>query len=245
MNPEEAAEMKDKPYRNLVGALLFLMTSSRPDISFAVIQVAKFSENPSRVHWTAVKRILRYLKGTSDYSITYTRDGATFSVEASVDSDWAGDVDTRRSTAGHVFMVLGGPLAWVAKLNIPVSLSSCEAELVALTNCAKEAVWFRKLLRAFGVPTEDPLIILEDNQGCIAIATNQRGMTSRTKHVATRYFAVRQFIEDGEVGVKYTPSEDNAADVFTKPLVAVLLYKCAVRLGLCVYRFRMTTVGSS
>ena len=70
-------------------------------------------------------------------------------------------------------------------------------------------------------------------------------MTSRTKHVATRHFTVRQFIEDGEVWVEYTPSDDNVADVFTKPLVAVLLYKCVVRLGLCVYRFQVATAGAS
>ena len=137
-------------------------------------------------------------------------------------------------------MALGGALTWVSKLNIPVSLSSCEAELVALTDCAKVAIWMRKLLRAFGISTEKPLIIHEDNQGCIAIATNEKGMTNRTKHVATRHFAIRQFIEDGEIWVVYVPSSDNAADVFTKPLVAVLLYKCAIRLGLCVYRFQMT-----
>ena len=84
--------------------------------------------------------------------------------------------------------------------------------------CAKEAVWMRKLLRAFGVPCAEPMMILEDNQGCIAIATNQRGMSSRTKHVATRYFAVRQFVDDREIMVDYTPSADQVADIFTKPL---------------------------
>ena len=77
------------------------MKSTRPDIAFAVIQITKFAENPSRVHWTAAKRILRYLKGTSDYGITYTRQDDTFVVFASADSDWAGDIDTRRSTAGQ------------------------------------------------------------------------------------------------------------------------------------------------
>ena len=116
-------------------------------------------------------------------------------------------------------MVLGGALGWLVRLNIPVSLSSCEAELVGLTNCCKEAVWMRKLFRAFGVPCEEPMVILENNQGCIAIATNQRGMFGRTKHVATRYFAVRQFVEDGEIMVEYQPSADQVADIFTNCLL--------------------------
>ena len=124
---------------------------------------------------------------------------------------------------------------WEARLNIPVSLSSCEAELVGLTNCATNAVWIRKLLRALGVDCTEPVVIQEDNQGCIAIATNQRGMSGRTKHVATRYFAVRQFVDDGEISVVYTPSADQVSDIFTKPLVAILFYKCVCMLKLVFF----------
>jgi hypothetical protein len=229
---EEKTRMTGIPYRNLVGALLYLMLSTRPEIAFAVIQVAKFSENPSPIHWTAVKRILRYLKGTAHYGITYTRDGSNFDVQGFVDSDWAGDTDTRRSTAGYVFTVLGGPVSWTARLEKPVAQSSCVAELIALNECAKEAIWERKLLRAFGVPCVDPMVLFEDNQGCIAIANNQKGMSSRTKHVATRYFAVRQFVENGEIMVTYIPSTEQLADIFTKPLTADLFVKLTRALGL-------------
>ena len=172
------------------------------------------------------------MKGTAHYGLTYTRNADNFDVRGYVDSDWAGDTDTRRSTAGYVFTVLGGPLSWTARLEKPVAQSSCVAELIALNECAKEAIWERKLLRAFGISCDEPMILFEDNQGCIAIANNQKGMSSRTKHVATRYFAVRQFFENGEIMVVYIPSTEQLADIFTKPLTADLFLKLVQALGL-------------
>ena len=228
---QEAADMKNIPYRNLVGTLMYAMVCTRPDIAFAVIQVAKFSNNPSKKHWTAAKRILRYLKGTQEYGLTYTR-ASEFDVQGFSDSDWAGDLDTRRSTSGYVFTVLGSPLSWCSRLERPVSLSSCEAELVSLLQGGKEAIWIRKALKSYGFPCDRPMVLWEDNQGCIAIATNQRGMSSRTKHVATRYFAIRQFVEDGEVEISYVSTEEQLADIFTKPLGAEIFMRLVVALGL-------------
>ena len=167
-------------------------------------------------------------------------DGANFDVRGYVDSDWAGDTDTRRSTAGYVFTVLGGALAWTARLEKPVAQSSCVAELIALNECAEEAIWERKLLRSFGISCDEPMTLFEDNQGCIAIANNQKCMSSRTKHVATRYFAVRQFVENGEIVVVYIPSTEQLADIFTKPLTAELFLKLVQALGLPVIAVRIT-----
>jgi hypothetical protein len=204
LSKKESDFMKKVPYRSLVGSLLYAAICTRPDIAFSVIQNAKFSDNPSLVHFTAAKRILRYLKGTKNYGITYTR-GTKFKIDGFVDSDWAGDLDTRRSTAGYVFMVLGGPVSWRVQLEKVTALSSFEAELVALLEGAKEALWQRKVTRAFGFPNNTPTTMFEDNQGCIATATNQKGISSRTKHIATRYFAVRQFVEEGEIEVSTSP----------------------------------------
>jgi hypothetical protein len=223
--------MSRVPYRPLVGSLMYAMVSTRPDIAFAVTQAARYGADPTRRHWTGAKRIVRYLKGTQRHGITYVRD-EPFEMTGFADSDFGGDVDTRRSTGGFVFNVQNGPLAWCSKLARPVSLSSTEAELVALTLAGKEALWLRKCLRAFAVPCPEPLKIFEDNQACMAIASNQRGMSARTKHIATKYFAIRQWIEDGEIVVDYIPSADQLADIFTKPLCAEIFTRLVKAMGM-------------
>ena len=228
---EESDFMVRVPFRNAVGALMYLMVATRPDIAFAVIQVAKFVNDPRKIHWTAVKRIFRYLRGTSEYGITYTR-GETFNLEGYSDSDWGGDLDTRKSTTGYLFMVIGGLVSWKCKLQRLVTVSSTEAELVAVNDAVHECVWFRKALYAMGFDITDPTTIFEDNQGCIAISSNQRGMSSRTKHVETRYFAVRQHVDSGAVTIVYCPTVDMLADIFTKPLGAVAFTRLRDAMGI-------------
>ena len=141
--PEEEAEyMSDKPYRNLVGALMWLMMMTRGDIDFATIQLAKNVHNPNKSHWKAAKRLLRFVSGTRDHAIVYTRDEEKepeFDPVGYVDSDWAGCKLTRRSTTGYIFMLMGGPICWWSKIQKVVALSSTEAELIALCAAAKEA----------------------------------------------------------------------------------------------------------
>ena len=229
--PEETEAMRKIPYRNLVGALMYAMVATRPDITFAVIQIARFNDRPTNDHWTAAKRVLRYLKGTKDYGITFTRN-AQFDVEGYSDADYAGDLDSRRSTTGYVFTIMGTPVSWRSKLQRVVALSSCESELIAIVDAGKEALWMRKALRAYKFPCDSPLMIHEDNQGTIAVATNARGMSDRTKHVATRYFAVRDWIDSGEICVEYIPTGEQLADIFTKGLHVTIFLKLVAALGL-------------
>ena len=231
MSQADQDAMRNVPYRNLVGALMYAMVATRPDIAFATIQVAKFNENPTLQHWTAAKRILRYLKGTIDYGLTFTRSN-NFDVQGYSDADWAGDTDTRRSTTGYVFTAMGTPISWRSKLQRVVALSSCESELIAIVDAGKEAVWIRKALRGYNLMLDTPLNIHEDNQGTIAIATNSRGMSNRTKHVATRYFAVREWIDNGEINVIYISTVDQLADIFTKGLPVATFIKLIGGLGL-------------
>jgi len=228
---EESDFMVRVPFRNAVGALMYLMVATRPDIAFAVIQVAKFVNDPRKIHWTAVKRIFRYLSGTSGHGITYTRS-KTFNLEGYSDSDWGGDLDTRRSTTGYLYMVLGGLVSWKCKLQRLVTVSSTEAELVAVNDAVHEGIWFRKAQHAMGFDTTGPTTIFEDNQGCIAISSNQRGMSSRTKHVETRYFAVRQHVDSGAITVVYCPTLHMLADIFTKPLGAVAFARLRNAMGI-------------
>jgi hypothetical protein len=127
---EEIREIEKGPYRNAVGSLIYLVTGTRPDLAVATSTVAKFCEHPGPAHWTAVKRILRYLKGTSDWGLLFNPKNDT--LVGYSDADWAGDPDSRRSTTGYLFTIGGVPVAWKSKKQATVALSTAEAEYMAL-----------------------------------------------------------------------------------------------------------------
>jgi hypothetical protein len=215
---EELHYMRDKPYRSLVGALLYLLFT-RPDISFAVNQLSRFLAAPRRVHWLAAVRVMRYLKGTVSLGLCYTAEEE--SVPAIVgysDADWAGDRATRRSTTGFVFMMCGGPVAWRTRLQRSVALSTTEAEIMGLSETFKEGVWFRRLATDLAILQENvPSIIHEDNQGAIALMRDHR-FSDRSKHIDIRYFYNREQLEQGTFIVEYCPTHLMLADIFTKAL---------------------------
>ena len=158
-------------YQSMVGTLLYAATATRPDIAHAVSVVAKFSSAPTAAHLTAVKRIVRYLKGTKHVGLCYEKT-ATGGLSGYSDADWAGDRDDRRSTSGHVFLLAKGAVSWYSKKQSVVALSTSEAEYVALSQATQELVWVRRLLAGIGQPIEGPTTLYEDNQGTIAIARN-------------------------------------------------------------------------
>ena len=132
-------------YQSAVGSLLYLSTATRPDITYAVSNVAKYSAKPTKHHWIAVKRILRYLKGTLNYSLFYSKGGATECVGFS-DSDWGGDLHDRKSTSGYLFQISGAAVSWRSKKQTCVALSTAEAEYMALASAAQEAMrWSNSL----------------------------------------------------------------------------------------------------
>ncbi|KAG2775354.1 hypothetical protein Pcac1_g13982 [Phytophthora cactorum] len=143
--PSDFSTKLDAPFREAVGALMHLMNSTRPDIAFAVGYVSRFMENPQVEHWTAVKRIFRYLQGTKSHGIRFTPSkGVDF--RGYSDADWAGDHSDRKSTSGYLFQVLGGPIPWGSKKQSSVSLSTSEAEYIALSLAIQEGKWVHKLL---------------------------------------------------------------------------------------------------
>ncbi len=212
---EEISEMKSVPYRSAVGSLIYLVTGTRPDIAVAVGEVAKYSNNPGRQHWMAVKRILRYLKETVNFGIKC--DPKSVDLVGYSDADWAGDLDTRRSTTGYLFKLGSVPICWKSKRQPTVALSTAEAEYMALSMATQTAIWIRKLLNDFDVASVEPVVIYEDNQGCIAMAKNPVNH-ERTKHIDIRYNFVRERVEDKTVVVKYLETTEMLADILTKGL---------------------------
>ena len=213
---EDDEEFDRAVYQSAVGSLLYLSTGTRPDISFAVGNVARFCANPTRRHWTGIKRILRYLKGTSDLGLYYSS-----SVEEELigysDSDWAGDLDNRKSVSGYMFKLCGAPVSWRSKKQTSVALSTAEAEYVALSNATQEAVWLKQLLSELRIDQSKPTVIYEDNQSAISMAQNAQ-FHGRAKHIDIRHHYVREKVNDETIELKYCPSDRMLADMLTKGL---------------------------
>lgn len=198
-NDEVSKSVDPVLYQSMVGSLLYVATATRPDISQAVGVVSKFNSNPTEAHLTAVKRILRYLKGSLDVVLTYKKseDGQVVGYS---DSDYAGDPDDRHSTTGNIFLMSGGPISWYSKKQGIVTLSTAEAEYIALSTATQEAVWIRRLLSDLKVTQKHPTVLMEDNQGAIFIANNPVSH-SRTKHIDVHYHYIREALSEGKCAV--------------------------------------------
>jgi hypothetical protein len=229
---EELTFMAGKPYAHLVCTLLYYMLT-RPDITFAVNRLTRYLSAPRRVHWVAALRVLKYLNGTREFGLQYRREeehsprAVGFS-----DADWAGDINSRRSTTGFVFTLCGAAISWRTKLQSSVALSTCEAELMALSATMQEAIWIRRLLTDLHFPGHElPMALKEDNQGALALVRDHR-FSERCKHMAIRYFFAREQIEQGNFTVDYCPTADMLADIFTKALPRVVFQRLRDLLGM-------------
>ncbi|KAG3230548.1 hypothetical protein PI124_g24354 [Phytophthora idaei] len=145
--PSDAATKVNASFREAVCALMHLMTATRPDIAYAVGYVSRFVENPQEEHWVAVKRIFRYLQGTKTHGICF-KPGDNIDYRGYSDADWAGDLADRNSTSGYTLMLMGAPVSWGSKKQSSVSLSTSEAEYIALSLAIQEDKWIHRLLRA-------------------------------------------------------------------------------------------------
>ena len=177
-------------FQSAIGSLMYLAVSTRPDIAYAVNNLAKFISKPQKEHWTALKRVLRYLKDTVNYGILYRQEGSNECIGYS-DADWAGDVSDRRSTSGYIFMLGGGAISWSSRKQKCVALSTAEAEYVALAGAAQECIWLRQLIAELEGSSQSPMLLYEDNQAAIAMTKNPQ-FHGRAKHIDIRHHFVRE-----------------------------------------------------
>ncbi|KAG7556913.1 Integrase catalytic core [Arabidopsis suecica] len=200
-------------YRRLVGKLIYL-TYTRPDLSFAVNQVAQHMQTPTVYHWGLVERILRYIKGSPGKGIWMGRNSST-EIVGYCDADYNGDRNTRQSTTDFCTFIGGNLVTWKTKKQKVVSCSSAEAEYRAMKKLTNELTWLKALLKDFGIEQKTPITFHCDNQAAIHIATNPV-FHERTKHIETDCHKRREKIEDGTILPCYTQSSDQLADIFTK-----------------------------
>lgn len=213
--PEDIEFMSTKPYRQLLGALWYAATISVPEITFPLSLCAQYAANPGEAHWRALKQIARYVVTTRDLWLTFGGPGDGFCGYA--DADW-GSQPHRKSYSGYAFLAGCGAITWSTKKQSIVALSSTESEYITLTHASRELIWLRNLWAELTAEQpKEPTVLHDDNQGAIAL-TRTGAYHARTKHIDIRYHFIRDVVARGDAKIKYCPTEDMVADIFTKAL---------------------------
>ena len=205
-------------FRAIIGSLVYIMTCTRPDISYVVTRLSQYMDKPNKAHLALAKDVLRYLKGTISQTLTFHKSRYPLHLHGYSDSDYAGS-ENRKSTSGHCFKLTEGSalISWKTKKQSVVSLSSCEAEYNAISHAVQEGKFLRQLFADMQNLATDKFDLFVDNQGAIKLANNHM-FQQRTKHVEVKYHFVKSEIQRGTVDLCYVESSKNLADMFTKAL---------------------------
>lgn len=210
-------DVLDYPFPSVVGSLMYLVVSTRPDLMHPVTQLARFMAGWGDTHIEGANKALSYLRRTSNDGIVYTRDpnfDGKLKILVFSDSDWAGCPDTRRSTLGYVIVVCGGPISWKSRLCRTLAHSSCEAEFMALSEVGKEVIWLCNFFDEIGVKYHTPKIYCDSSS---AINWGEDPIQhQRTKHVEIDYYYIRDIVASRKVRLFKIDTKNNPADMFTK-----------------------------
>ena len=210
-------EKEHKIFRSIVGSLIYVMTGTRPDLSFIVTKLSQYLTCPNEYHLKLAKNVLRYIKGTLHYKLIYKKSNILEVIGYS-DSDYGGSED-RYSISGYCFQLNkeGPPISWKSRKQNIIALSSCKAEYVALASATQEANFLRQLLLDMQYLDNKKVTINVDNQSAISLAKNPV-FRQRNKHIDIKYHYIRSQIKENLIELKHIPSELNVADIFTKPV---------------------------
>jgi hypothetical protein len=207
---------------------MYASVATRPDITHTVSTLSCFLDNPGPAHWEAVKRAFRYLAGSKTLTLTY--GGEHHDLVGYTDADGASE-EHHHAVSGYAFLFDGGAVSWHSRKQELVTLSTAEAEYVAATHAAKEAIWLRRFLSEVLSPITTPTVLNCDNQAAIKLATTDN-YHARTKHIDICYHFIWQVISDGILTLIYCPTDDMVADIFTKSLPKWKVQAHACSLGL-------------
>jgi hypothetical protein len=217
------------PYQQAVGSILYLTQCTRPDIAYAVNNVSRYNNCFGKSHWIAVKRIMRYLKGTAHMKLAFRKQHG-HRIYGYTDADWAADMDERKSCTGYVFIRSGCAITWNSRRQQTVALSTTEAEYMALSAASQEAIWLKQLEDEFFNSCK-PVNIFCDNQSAIKLVENN-GYSARSKHIDIRHHFVREKFVEKKISINYVNTEENVSDALTKPLAKAKFNFCRNLFGL-------------
>jgi len=226
----KGTEIDVTKYRSIIGSLRYLV-NTRPDIAYAVGLASRFMEAPSKEHWAAVKRIVRYIAGTLNYGCRYVSGKSSEqNLLGFTDSDYGGDLVHRRSTTGIVFFLGPNMVTWTSQKQKSVALSTCEAEYMAAAAGTCQGVWLSRLLAVLTGEKIQKFRLLIDNKSAIELSKNPV-YHERSKLIDTRYHYIRECISNGEVVVDHVSTEGQLADILTKALPRVRFIELRGRIG--------------
>jgi transposase InsO family protein len=214
---DSSEEIVDVPYRELIGSLMYISMISRPDITYATSYLSRFLDRPTNQLWKAGKRVLRYLKMTKELALTYTRNSALEEINAYADADWAADKSDRKSVSGSAIFYGGKLIQWTSKKQQTVALSTAEAEYIAAASTASEMIYVRGVASDLSRGREVPAHLLVDNQSAISLIESYEN-SKRSKHIDIKAHFIKDLVSKKVINIKYIPTDDNVADIFTKPL---------------------------
>ena len=237
MNPEEklmpntGKPVDQLEYSKAIGCLMYAMTSTRPDIAYAVGKLSRFTSNPSRHHWHAITRVFKYLKGTMNHGLSYV--GFPSVLEGYSDASWINNVEDSSSTSGWVFLLGGGAISWASKKQTCITSSTMESEFVALAAAGKEAEWLRNLVYEIPLWPKpiSPISIRCDSAATLARAYSQI-YNGKSRHLGVRHSMIRELIMNGVISIEFVRSQQNLADHLTKGLARDLVNKSVIGMGL-------------
>jgi len=244
---QEEKNIDEKEYRRNIGCLRYLL-HTRPDLSYCVGVLSRYMHEPKESHGAALKQILRYLRGTQSFGLCFKRMNKTELVGFS-DSSHNVDEDDGRSTTGHIFYLNDCPITWCSQKQETVALSSCEAEFMAATEAAKQAVWLQELLEEIVGKTCKQVLILIDNKSAIALTKNPV-FHGRSKHIHKRYHFIRECVANEQVEVEHVPGTEQRADILTKALGRIKFKEMRDLVGVqdmtkCSFKLKGENVGVS
>lgn len=215
-NDFEREQMKNNPYASIVGSLMYAQVCTRPDIAFIVGMLGRYQSNPGIDHWKAAKKVLRYLQGTKNFMLTYRRTDSLEVIGYS-DSDFAGCVDTRKSTSGYIFMLAGGAISWRSAKQTMIATSTMEAEFISCFEATSQGLWLKSFITELRIvdSISRPIQIHCDNSSAVFLAKNNRS-GSRSKHIDIKYLSIKERVKFEKVVIKDIDTDSMLADPLTK-----------------------------
>ena len=220
------------PYKELVGSLMFLSVSCRPDIALAVNQVARCMQRPTKLHWLAAKRILRYLFSTVDYCLIFKQhpefQTTTSTLHGYSDSDYGGVTDSknrRRSVSGNLIYLDGNLIHWSARVQRTPTLSVCESELISAVELAQDCMFIKNILKDMGIDLKDGTYAIKTDSAGVHKMVQNPVYVGRMRHIDLRYHFLRHQVVEGSAVCDKVEGKLNPADAFTKPLTSTVFHQ--------------------